>query len=97
MINLNGTKAAKETAIFIKRSATAKLTQSGATNPKPSNGSISPAQETSVLALIQIKVAEKATVKNTVVSTIEPINEEINGGKYQFSFLNLLKTKISVS
>jgi hypothetical protein len=67
-----GASAINAMASFTPQSATASDTQSGTTGPSPRSGSASFAQETSLPGSTKASAAEKAMVKNSAVSTVEP-------------------------
>ena len=83
--------------IFTKKSATARLTHSGKIGPIPSKGTTSSAQLLGSETSIKAKVAEKAIEKNSIASSIDPINEDTNGARHHTPFRKRLKIEISTS
>jgi len=77
----NGTNASSAIASFTPQSATASDTQSGITAPWPSSGMPSQAHEiaSSLPAPNSVTEAEKAMVKNSAVSTADPMKVDASG------------------
>jgi len=74
---------------FTPQSAIARDTQRGAAGPRPKIGKTSPAQETSFAGSIKLRLAEKAIVKKSTVSTVLPISVDASGARHHFPARNV--------
>jgi 2-dehydro-3-deoxyphosphogalactonate aldolase len=93
----NGASASSASVIFTAKSAVARLTQRGARGPRPSSGTASLAQPTSSAGKRGERAAEKASEKNSAVSSADPSTEEVNGARHHDPSRSLSKTRTSSS